>query len=275
MKRPPYLNKQNKYIVTLPIEGVEQKLELLRVSSFCGMLDKPALNEWIQRIALLGISLDPEYFTRKITEVRSHDLPKKEINSQLNDIFSKAFLTGGGNNASSYGTEVHAIVEEFITGRLSGAKFASLTPGMQSQLKGLRQEIVLLTGSKNPVELTERVIVNTKYNVAGRYDMCLRLADGTHVIADIKTGSVAPYAVKGFSPQLYLYASADYTYNPATEGYDPMPEDIICGEDGYGIIFHLPRGGDTCQALKVPYGYGVKAVNIYKQIIDLNADNSL
>jgi len=262
----PYLNGRGQYKVTNPLTKENELYE--RVTRFSDKLKKPQLEAWSKRKMLDGVFDNSSYFLKTMGKINTFDLPKKERDNQLNALAQEAHRLGGGYEAADYGTFVHGVSERYMTNKITKKEIGELPEHLKAQLLSLRNTISQITGVDQPLDNTERIVLNTKYRVAGQYDMCLTLPDGTSVIADIKTGSVETYALPGFSTQLHLYASADWVYDRDSGCYEPM-EGV---STDYGYILHMPRQEDFCTLKKVSLSYGEKAAKIYADVREMEKE---
>jgi hypothetical protein len=97
--------------------------------------------------------------------------------------------------------------------------------------------------------------------MAGTADRLLQRADGTWVVADLKTGATVDYGALGWSAQLAAYAHSDL-YDPETTERMPTPPlDKVTG-----IIIHLPAGQGTCTLYELDLAAGYRAAVLANEV---------
>ena len=148
------------------------------------------ISQWRQRNIATGVA-------------RSNDLQDRVLRAattaEMNTICEEAHEQAGGNEASELGTDIHDYSEKADLGE---------PLGVPEQWRGRIAEYVKALADHHITvipEMIERCMLSTRYEVAGRFDRVVRLADGTYVVADLKTGKSLS-SRKEFAIQTAIYA---------------------------------------------------------------------
>lgn len=250
-------DRYGRYLLPHPTTGTEQSWQ--RVTTFNKLLaDTYNLEQWRLRKASTGLAQRPDLLAliAAVTDPDSRD-GKATIKNAVDD----AIETAGASTAANIGTAIHALTEQADAGQPTQTHDPHLTAIVNHYQATLRRHQLTVDPA-----LIERVIVNTRYDVAGTCDRYLRYPDGSHVVADIKTGSSVNFGQIEHAQQLAAYATADGLYNGT--GYDPMPPRLHLD---HGYIIHLPAAATTpeCTVWRVDLTTGAAACDIAAQVRDI------
>jgi HIRAN domain len=224
--------------------GDTKRTSFLRPSSVGGVIkDNYTISAWQQRMAIKGITMSPEL----LATVAQLDV--KADRERLNQIADKARELAGGNEASDFGTAVHAYLE----GRLDpswGPEVARCGEAAKAALVAAGLTIV--------AETQELFVVNDDLGCAGSTDGIVRDASGECFIFDFKTGSLsdaddkddtktpcAPaYKVADWVVQLAIYANANACYDFVADVRTELPAAYQAVSKDTAKVVFIDR--DTC-----------------------------
>jgi hypothetical protein len=198
-----------------------------RSSTFAKAIEETYnLNNWKLRRAVSGIAVRPDL----IALAAAHSFRTREDEETLKGVVGEALAVGGESEGRNWGTAVHRLIQEaHRTGTVvdpSGLN-VNRVEAYFAALEGY--------GISQDADMSERVIVNTRYGVAGRFDGIYRGR-----IGDVKTSRTLDYSALNFCVQLAMYANADAIYNPETRTFEPMPET----DRETALVFHIPIKSD-------------------------------
>lgn len=250
-------DRYGRYLLPHPTTGREQTWQ--RVTTFNKLLaDTYNLEQWRLRKASTGLAQRPDLLAliAAVTDPDSRD-GKQTIKKAVDD----AIETAGASTAANIGTAIHALTEQADAGQPVQTHDPHLTNIVTHYQATLRLHQLTVDPA-----LIERVIVNTRYDVAGTCDRYLRYPDGSHVVADIKTGSSVNFGQIEMAQQLAAYATADGMWNGTD--YDPMPTGLHLD---HGYIIHLPAAASVpeCTLWRVDLTAGRTACDIAAQVRDI------
>lgn len=173
--------------------------------------------------------------------VLDHDPDDPAVKQELNRRLEQAAHQAGKNHKRDLGTAIHDACARTLAG---------LPVAPHPDIDGpLRQFLHLVDSHNITVVASEQIVVHERYGVSGRFDLAMTVGnDPTVGIGDIKTGDF-DMGIAGYSPQLYIYATADTIYDPVAETHQPM----IPVADTHGWIIHLPRNGDPATLHRVDH----------------------
>lgn len=211
--------------------------------------DGSGLIGWGKRMVALGLSGRPDLVA---LVGATDDTDKKE----LDKICERAAEAGGATIRRDLGTALHAMLENSwtIDGYTAPAPYTADVAAVHQALKNAGLSVV--------ENMTERMIVNDHYKIAGTFDLIL--TDGnTNYISDIKTGSSLMGAL-AFSIQLAIYAGADnlYTQGAAADGSDDIREPMPQLDDTRGVIIHVQPASGKCDLHWIDLDQGLEALEV-------------
>lgn len=198
------------------------------------------LSAWSERQVAYGLSLRPDLLALAGSATGGDD---KDTLTPVVDQAKEAAASKAGANR---GTALHAVTHQVKQGRLLSdfpVEFHADVLAYAAKLKEL--------GIQTLPELTERIVLNDYYDVAGTFDDIVRLPDGTLAVGDLKTQKSLDFAL-GIAVQLAVYANARWLFDPATKSYEPMPE----VRKDKALIFHVRPGSGVCEVYEINIAIG-------------------
>ena len=213
--------------IITPADG-GKPIPYTRVSTLAKYLDsKDALMAWKQRKVAIGLGRRPDLVARaKVTD--------PDDKGRWSEIVKGAMDAAESDSAANLGTALHAMAEQVDDGaepESFGADFAADLTAYREAMSGIE------------VLASERFIVCDQLQAAGTFDRLLRLADGTVVIGDVKTGQSEPSFPHGVATQCAIYARGHlYDHERGRTGH--LPELGVSTE--VGLLIHMPAGKGAC-----------------------------
>lgn len=190
-------------------------------------VDTRALGLWENRTAWRGLLARRDL----LEELETLADPTDE---QLNDLFERAKVAGKGNVAAARGSLRHDELELWIT---EGRR--SQSARIRAQLDVVQAEFARHLLRPIP-DLTERIVVNTGVDCAGKFDGALYdMLNDVLMIDDLKTKKRHFWTLLELRAQLAVYAYADAMWDPVKACYVPMPP----VSRQVGIVIHMPVDG--------------------------------
>ena len=169
-----------------------------RVSTFANMLDdKSGLLAWHSWMSVKGAALDPGLASQAVEAAQT---PR--------DVMEQLATLGGSKQAAERGTDRHTLVQM----RLLGEPLPDMPDEARREIERLYTTITSL----GTLAGTEVPVVVDEFQVAGSMDYLLRDADGTPIIADLKTGkSVYPLRCRSSCTATRVARTGRTTSGPA------------------------------------------------------------
>lgn len=240
----PEVNWQGQFRIKCP-DGVSRWYT--RCTTFIGNLeDETLLRKWRERKIIDGFLADPELWAKWLDLKAAWDESGVEDKMARNDLAQMAFVAGGGEDASSKGTFLHALTYRWDT--LQDTDNVPMTSTADDA--DLRSYIQLCDKAGLRFVSREQRVVIDYLKVTGTPDMVAegyRCLDGKvrNVIADLKTGVTDDYARYGTgkdAQQLAMYADGvEYVDDGSDTGVrTPFPVEV---SRDVGLILHVPQGG--------------------------------
>jgi hypothetical protein len=212
------------------------------------------LELWARRNVAFGMARDPSLIARVLAVGGDpgswDDVAKKAVNR----IHEDAATVAQAHKGADIGTAVHRLTEMLDRGQPfhAGPYEADLTAYTNALIEAR------LFADERFVECR---LVCDALEMAGTADRLLRRADGSWVVADLKTGASVDYGALGWSAQLAAYAHSDL-YDPTTTGRMPTPPlDKVTG-----IIIHLPAGTGRCTLYELDLAAGYRAAVLANEV---------
>lgn len=225
--------------------GGGKPIAYTRVSKAAGLAeDDGNLTRWKMRMVAHGLGKKPDLVALAVA------LDPNADKSKLNDVAEQALAAANSAEGANLGTALHSFTEWADQGRdLSGV------PVELRKLIEMYRDVVRATNLES-VEM-ERFVVNDDLQMAGSFDRIYRHPKFGQVIGDIKTGQHdANYPAK-VAIQCAIYANSVY-YNPATGERTPI-EGL---NRSRGILLHLNRVGETCEAIPLDLALGWREAQV-------------
>lgn len=207
-----------------------------RTTNFTKLTDDTYhLELWKQRNVVVGVA-------RLIVEgrLKAEELAKldvKQDKQRLNNIATKAQEVNEAYKNADEGTALHTSTElaDYADGDLNRV------PEHHRVKVRLYLDALAAHGIRIVPDMIERVTLSTKYQVAGKFDRILQLADGSYVIGDLKTGDDIELALPSIAGQLEVYADGVNTLGVwAGDGWD----DSIKVREDVAVVVWLPSTRD-------------------------------
>lgn len=207
------------------------------------------LDLWKLRSVAIGLAKSPTL----LESVAAHHTDKRK----LNDLCEEALKVAGAGDAAERGTMTHRVAERVDRGEeaIETATSRKIAANWDNALKEAKLTVV--------PELTERCVVYPDQLVCGKFDRILGRADGSLVMADIKSGQNAVAFPHGISIQLALYAYApllaaawDGLDGEVTD-FDPLPDEL---DKKVGLIIHMPSPDEPARIHEINIVAGQRMV---------------
>lgn len=245
----PVFNGNSQYVLPDPKTG--EPTSYTRASTVAKTLeDTWMLEAWAKRMLLLGIQDSPQLRAQLDRIVLGH-VPDEEhpehiakaLRNPLNAVAARAEQSAGSHRSAEFGTAVHAWCEwvDLGLGHLTQVP-EIFTPWVQAHLRILAEN-----GLTVDRYWTERVVLNTRYGIAGTLDRLFWDCRGDLFLGDIKTSAGLQYSWLYFAIQLAIYHSAEYVLSVDGTAWEPMP----ALDPDVALISHLARENPD-QAAIVP-----------------------
>ena len=222
--RPTY--SRGRYALTNPHTGKPDTFT--RVTTGAHSLDSTeGLDGWKTGNVVLGLKDNPD-----LLEDLDLYADPADVRRQVRRIADKAQEAAGANQAAELGTAIHAWTEAVERDGVALEDVPDLfQPYVRAYLEALADY-----GITTVPDMVERIVYNSGTGWVGTLDRIYRLADGTHVIGDVKTSKTLRYGWLGFSVQFACYADATHMLRLDGSGWDLMPP---VSRD-YAVVAHLP-----------------------------------
>lgn len=255
VKDPIRRDRWGRYLVLNPATG---KVEgYTRATTIAKTLDDGGgLLGWGKRMVAIGLSKRADL----VALVAGTDDNDRRA---LDDICERAAEAGGSTIRRDLGIALHAALED------SWGNPAAAPEGFRADVMAVH-EALDVAGLGFLPHLSERVVVNDTYKVAGTFDLVL--TDGEEFyVADIKTGSSISYGALGFSVQLALYATADalYTQGAAKDGSADVREEMPPLNRNHGVILHVEPYSGKCELHWIDLATGRAALDLAMQVREM------
>jgi len=259
-------DRWGRYVLPHPETGVEQGWT--RATTFAKtMSDTYALHRWQERMVAKGLAMRPDILARISTT---------DDKKTLDALCEEAKNAAGSKIGANLGTAVHNYTEQLDY----GVELRSI--GIPSTIVGdvtSYGEALRVHGLSPIQEMIERVVVCTKYGVAGRLDRVLTnkfavgrwTEPGKLFIGDVKTAANIGYSWLEVAMQLALYANADYQWDIKTRTFTPMPE-IDLHE---AIVMHVPVQQARTDLYRIDIKTGWEYVELAAQIRAARSNRNL
>lgn len=216
----------------------------MRTSNLIGAYSElRALMLWEEKQIMIGLAERPDLYAALTVLPRDEEGQFSYADSAR--IAEQAMSAAKADRWSVMGTAYHTALEVRLTsGKLVG------TPEIQDGILAL--ESMLRSALLRPVPpLAERIVVNTKVKVAGRFDVpVLDMREPNTVLrmADLKTKRKRFWSVLEQRAQLAVYANADGMWDAERQCYVEMPD----FDKTEGVILHLPQKSVSPDDLLLP-----------------------
>lgn len=252
----PAFNGNGQYRLPDPVTG--RLTSYTRASTVAKALeDTYMLDAWARRQVLIGIGADMA-LTVKLADAladRADGLMDRNTERTVfNDLADRALIRSGSKRAAEFGTAVHAWCEWVDYGQ--GA-VADVPEEFRPWVAGHRRAMARAGLEVDPY-YTERVVLNTKYGIAGTIDRVFLDNHGMAIMGDIKTSRSMEFSWLYFAIQLAIYHGADYVRSVDGMAWEPMPSLL----PDVALISHLPREDpDASHIVPIDVAFGREALD--------------
>lgn len=218
--------------------------------------DTTALSNWKSRMAVLGMSRNPDLVALAATT-------QPTDTKALDDLVDKAQEFAGSARGRNTGTSIHAASEM--------VDYFEDTSHLPADL--LRDALAYRQACEweglTPI-LAETFVVNPDVGAAGSFDRLMYDEQhGRYVIADIKTGSkddanyVLRYQGLSWATQLAIYAHGTPWAGESVgwSDLDAAPPDLT-----RAVILYIPRGSGVCHPLWIDLEVGWEAAQLASKV---------
>jgi len=242
--------KRGRYTLPNPLTGKSKSWQ--RVTNFVKMTDDTYhLELWKQRNIIKSFSQMAVDGRVDIRQVVKHDV--KQDRNRLNKMAETALDVAEAFKMADEGTALHTSTElaDYAGGDLNRV------PVHHRRKVRMYLDALAIHGLTVVPGMIERVTVSMRYECAGKFDRIYRLADGTCVIGDLKTGDSLDLAFPSIAAQLECYEDGINEHGVFDgRGYNTS---IKVRED-FGIVVHLPSTRDEVHVYRVSLDQG-RAIN--------------
>lgn len=252
----PTFNGNSQYRLPDPVTG--KITSYTRASTVAKALeDTYMLDAWAKRQMLMGMQRSLA-LSAELDQIMEHreagTLTDNGLREMLNAVADEAQLVAGSKSAAEFGTAVHEWCEWVDVGQ--GA-VADVPEQFRPWVAGHRQAMARSGLSPDPY-YTERVVLNTRYGIAGTIDRIFACPDGVMRMGDIKTSRTMDFSWLYFSIQLAIYHGADFVRSIDGMAWEPMP--VL--DPHVALISHLPREDpDASHIVPINLAFGQEALH--------------
>lgn len=255
----PVFNGNSQYRLPHPETG--KLTSYTRASTVAKTLeDTWMLDSWAKRMMLIGlqrsVALQAD-LDQLLSEFQAQDVtgnPARELRTPLNDLSEEAQFRAGSKAAAEFGTAVHAWCE-FVD---HGGSIWDVPEMFRDWVIGYRRALADGGLTTDPT-WTERIVLNTKYGIAGTLDRLFWTHDRYLHLGDIKTSRGMDYSWLYFAIQLAIYHGASHVLSPDGTHWEPMPP----LEPHTVLVAHLPREDPAASCIvPIDLRFGQRALDI-------------
>jgi len=244
-----------------------------RASSVAKSLeDTELLSLWQQRQMLIGLQRSTDIMATldQVLDEHHEQQPDdtniaKSLRQPLNSLSLLAQERAGSGRAAEFGTAVHAWCEWYDHGMCHMTEVpAEFRPWVIGHRRALAR-----AGLHVDSCWTERIVLNSKYDIAGTLDRLVWCPDGKLRLGDIKTSKGMDYSWMYFAIQMAIYSTADYILALDGSKWEPMP----AVEQDVALISHLPRERpEESRIQPINLDYGRRALEVAMAARELRAE---
>lgn len=246
--------KRGRYTLPNPDNGKSKSWQ--RVTNFVKLTDDTYhLELWKQRNVAKGVALIAAQRDGFLDDLVRLDV--KQDKERLNRICEKAQDQADAYKLADEGTALHTSTElaDYAGGDLNRV------PEHHRAKVRLYLDALAANGLTVVPGMIERVTASAAYEVAGKFDRVYRLADGSNVIGDLKTGDSLDLSMPSIAAQLDCYR--DGINNCGIFNGQRYDTDLKVRDD-FGIVVHLPstRNEVTVYMIDLDQGREINRVNL-------------
>ena len=212
------------------------------------------LELWARRNVAFGMARDASLVARVLAaggDPSRWDTPAKRA---VDRIVEDASTIAQAHKGADIGTALHRLTE------LVDRDMDIVAGPYEADVNAYVNALIAAGLTVDPRYVECRLVCDA-LEMAGTADRLLQRADGTWVVADLKTGATVDYGALGWSAQLAAYAHSDL-YDPETTCRQPTPplDKVV------GIIIHLPAGQGTCTLYELDLAAGYRAAVLANEV---------
>lgn len=248
-------DQSSRYMVLAP--EADKPTSYTRATTIAKTLDDEwNLRKWAQRMTALGLAGRRDL----VALVAATDPEDKKA---LDAICERASKAGGATVRRELGTLMHAMIEKswFDPNYVAPKPYDADVIAVHTALNS--------AGFTVAAGMTERMIVNDRFKIAGTFDLLLKSGDESQLImADIKTGSSVDLGALGWAIQLAIYANADalYTQGAAKDGSQDTREPMPPINKSTGVIIHVQPESGSCELYWLDLETGAEAFDLAMEV---------
>lgn len=221
------------------------------------------LKLWTLRMTAKGLANSEQLLAR----VRNMDVSRDA--TALDNVCKDAKKAAGGSAAADLGTRIHTATEMRDTWRESEIDPEHM-PRVEEYTAAVKKHGIII-----PVNMVERKVISTRYNVGGTIDRIVHHPEFGWVILDVKTGKDLSYASKEIAIQLYVYAQAANEHglwDPEREAWVPLEHPV---REDIALVAHIPSNRRGCRIVKLPLAEGLKGAELAYRVKDYHRHQNL
>ena len=257
LRPEPERDSFGRYVLPDPSDPGQVK-HFTRATTLAKALDDTYnLMRYRERNVVSGLKTKPELLD-------SIDLMEDErrLRDILQSVAEEAYDAAGGNEASTRGTQLHYFTEAVDTGHLSLEQVpAEYRAEVAAYVAAMDRH-----GIARPAEGVERIVYNATANIVGTADrLPVVFADGTRMVADVKSGRDLSYSWGAIACQLAIYADADAMVSYNADG-EPFWDAFPIVEKDVGLVMHIPVDKRKCDLYIVDLAAGRAAVELALEV---------
>lgn len=255
----PQFNGNGQYRLPHPETG--KPTSYTRASTVAKTLeDTWMLDAWAKRMMLIGLAGQRDTLMKADRLITAHinaDKPlssaARELRTPLNDLAEEAQFNAGAKAAAEFGTATHAWCEWVDHG---GSLWD--VPELFRDWVIHYRRILAVGGLSADPQWTERVVLNTRYGIAGTLDRLFWNHEGVRFLGDIKTNRGMDYSWLYFAIQLAIYHGASHVLSLDGTTWEPMP----ALDPHTVLVAHLPREEpEAARIVPIDMGFGAEALH--------------
>lgn len=227
-----------------PLTGKEQSWT--RASNYAAELDSPfGLIKRNLRKLIFGLSVRNDLARMLLSGAVQEDQAKTD------EVINAALATAEVDASANEGTAAHAALVRSWLGHEVAEEFHPLIASFAKALKahGLTPKAA------------ELKVMSLRFKSIGTFDWLMEEADGTEVIADVKTGRLDVAKLK-FAVQCAMYDDADYVVHPDGTT-DPMPWSLA---HSHAVLIHIDLETNGVSIYRVDLHIGRHGAALAEQV---------
>jgi hypothetical protein len=216
---------------------------------------------WARRNVAFGMARDPSLIARVLAVGGDPAVWDQGAKRAMDRVHGDAGTVAQAHRGADIGSAVHQMTERVDRGE-------SVVAGPYEADINAYTDALIAAGLSTDPRYVECRLVCDALEMAGTADRLLRRADGSWVVADLKTGATVDYGGLGWSAQLAAYAHSDL-YDPTDDSRTPTPplDKVV------GIIIHLPAGQGTCTLYELDLAAGYRAAVLANEVRNIRRES--